>query len=52
MGLSSRTTSPVSVIHEVPTIPANRVSTRNAGTGRPAASTTSRAWTRISISDC
>ena len=45
IGLSSRTTSPTSVIHDVDVMPANSMRTRNAGTGRPAARTTSRAST-------
>ena len=45
IGLSSRTTSPTSVIQLRVVIPPRRPSTRKAGTGRPAARTTSRAWT-------
>ena len=41
-GLSSRTTSPVSVTHDVVRRPANSMSTRNAGTGTPAPRTSSR----------
>ena len=45
IGLSSRTTSPTSVTQLRVVIPPRRPSTRKAGTGRPAARTTSRAWT-------
>ena len=45
IGLSSRTTSPTSVIQVRVVMPASRPSTRKAGTGRPADCTTSRAWT-------
>ena len=45
MGLSSRTTSPTSVIQLRVVRPARRPSTRKAGTDRPAARTTSRACT-------
>ncbi len=41
-GLSSRITSPVSVIHDVVEMPANDSSARNAGVGRPPVITTSR----------
>jgi hypothetical protein len=41
-GLSSRTTSPVSVIHDEVRSPANSISTRNAGSGAPAPRTSSR----------
>ncbi len=43
--LSSRTTSPTSVTQDVDVMPANSMRSRNAGTGRPAALTTSRAST-------
>ena len=44
-GLSSRTTSPTSVIHDVEAMPPKLVRTLKAGTGRPAARTTSRCST-------
>ena len=48
-GLSSRTTSPVSVTHDVEVMPAKRVRTLKAGTGRSATRTTSRASTSTTI---
>ena len=45
IGLSSRTTSPVSVTHDVVCRPPNESSTRNAGTGLSSTRTTSRAPT-------
>ncbi len=42
IGLSSRTTSPVSVIQAVVRRPLNAISTRNAGIGVPAERTNSR----------
>ena len=51
IGLSSLTTSPVSVTQLVIVTPASRPRTRNAGTGRPAACTTSRACTSMLIGE-
>ncbi len=45
MGLSSRTISPTSVIHDFVTTPPKRPSMRKAGTGRPIGYTISRACT-------
>ena len=49
IGLSSRTTSPRSVIQDVETSPPNCIRTLKAGTGRPAARTISRACTSSDI---